>query len=710
MKYNSLPFIPYGRSSFVPILLLLFVMNFSSVISDYVRHTCDNPSTSSDGSTYSKNLNLVIKDLFHNAPKSSGFNTSSRGQSPYKVYGLLQCIGNISPQKCSNCVLEANKTIQNVCANNISGLIWFEECFMRYDSSNFISILDASGENYVSLYDISSKSEAFESTVTRLLSNLSNEAYIPANKGFAAGLAISDIAGYIYGLVQCWEDISIPDCITCLVKGIAQMENISPTKLGARVLYGSCMIRYEVYQFFESSQEPTPSPEGFHPASTPFLPPKAAFSPSKLNGISLTRSKKKFSKALLMVLGLVGSIILVLIICLIVSRKIIKSGSFWMLVTPATHNQEMHGFSLETGLFRQEQHFVFSLDVLVEATENFHDNKKIGEGGFGAVYKGTTTDGNDIAVKKLSAKSKQGKNEFMNEVKLMTNVQHRNLAKLLGCCVEGNERLLVYEYFPNKSLDTYLYDSDKCGELDWHKRYNIITGIARGLLYLHQDSQLRVIHRDIKISNILLDRKLNAKIADFGLARLFPEDETHINTRVAGTFGYIAPEYAIQGQLSVKVDVYSFGVVLLEIITGRKNGDIHLPYEMQNLLEWVWKLFKGGNAMNMVDSKASKVVEEQALRCIHVGLLCVQADATLRPTMSNVIMMISSSSEKLSNPSKPAFVSNSESHASNSKSMSSTRIEENGKGTTSQICGKAMSSSSEIQSVNEVSDREIESS
>ncbi|XP_059074632.1 cysteine-rich receptor-like protein kinase 44 [Cryptomeria japonica] len=185
----------------------------------------------------------------------------------------------------------------------------------------------------------------------------------------------------------------------------------------------------------------------------------------------------------------------------------------------------------------QEQQFAFSLDMLAEATENFHYKNKLGQGGFGAVYKGITRNGNEIAVKNLSAKSTQGNREFMNEVKLVANVQHRNLAKLLGCCAEGNERLLVYEYFPNKSLDTFLFDSEKGRELDWQKPYSIVVGIARGLLSLHEDSQLRIIHRDIKVNNILLDHKLNAKIADFGLAKPFPEDETHIHTRVAGTYG-----------------------------------------------------------------------------------------------------------------------------------------------------------------------------
>ncbi|XP_059075557.1 cysteine-rich receptor-like protein kinase 44 [Cryptomeria japonica] len=561
-------------------------------------------------------------------------------------------------------------------------------------NSNFISTLDTTGFYLLNTVDISKSRDAFENTTSSLLSNLSDKAYIPANKGFAAGTAKYNATGILYGLVQCWRDISIKDCRTCLAKARANLSDCCSTKEGAQFQSGSCKARFEIYYFFRSVESPSPSP-----------------SPSPEEYIHPTTSslETKSSKTLPIVLGLVGGIILALFIALIIFRKRVKSLFFKEPISVATPNQEIQWFSPETGLM-QDQNLIYSLEALVEAIENFHENSKLGEGGFGAVYKGITRDGNEIAVKKLSAKSKQGKKEFMNEVKLVANVQHRNLARLLGCCVEGNERLLVYDYFPNKSLDTFLFDPEKRKELDWQKRYTIIIGIARGLLYLHQESQLRIIHRDIKANNILLDHKLNPKIADFGLAKLFPEDKTHIHTRVAGTYGYMPPEYAMRGQLSIKVDVYSFGVVLLEIISGRKNNDNYLPYDMQHLVEWAWTLFQGGNALNMVDSEASGVSQEQVLRCIHVGLLCVQANAALRPVMSDVITMISSSSVTLPIPSKPAFVSTGESHSPKpeARSMSSWGIHEHKIITTSQISGAATSSSSGIRSVNDASITEVE--
>ncbi|GKA08436.1 G-type lectin S-receptor-like serine/threonine-protein kinase [Tanacetum coccineum] len=210
--------------------------------------------------------------------------------------------------------------------------------------------------------------------------------------------------------------------------------------------------------------------------------------------------------------------------------------------------------------------------MIAKSTNNFSINNKLGEGGFGPVYKGVLEDGREIAVKRLSETSTQGVDEFKNEVRLIAKLQHRNLVKLLGYCIHGYEKLLIYEYMANKSLDSFIFDNSGSSMLDWPRRFCIIHGIARGLLYLHQDSRLRIIHRDMKASNILLDKDMNPKISDFGLARMFNGYQTEANTnRVVGTYGYIPPEYALHGFYSVKSDVYSFGVLVLEIVTGKKN-------------------------------------------------------------------------------------------------------------------------------------------
>ncbi|CAA3033542.1 G-type lectin S-receptor-like serine threonine-kinase At4g27290 [Olea europaea subsp. europaea] len=215
---------------------------------------------------------------------------------------------------------------------------------------------------------------------------------------------------------------------------------------------------------------------------------------------------------------------------------------------------------------------IFDLVTITTATENFSSTNMIGEGGFGIVYKGTLATGQEVAVKRLSKNSGQGLQEFKNEVILIAKLQHRNLVKLLGCCLEGDERMLIYEYMPNESLDYFIFDQHRKALLTPKKRLEIVMGISRGLLYLHQDSRLRIIHRDLKASNILLDSVLNAKISDFGLARSFGGDQSEINTkRVVGTRGNMSPEYVIDGIFSVKSDVFSFGVLLLEILSGKKN-------------------------------------------------------------------------------------------------------------------------------------------
>ncbi|KVI05435.1 cysteine-rich receptor-like protein kinase 10 [Cynara cardunculus var. scolymus] len=299
----------------------------------------------------------------------------------------------------------------------------------------------------------------------------------------------------------------------------------------------------------------------------------------------------------------------------------------------------------------QEQK-IFTFQALVSATNNF-DNK-LGQGGFGPVFKGKLEDGREIAVKKLSQTSKQGKREFTNEAKLLACIQHRNVVSLLGYCAFP-EKLLVYEYVLHESLDKLLFKSEKRDVLDWKRRYSIIVGVAQGLLYLHEDSHDRIIHRDIKASNILLDKKWRPKIADFGMARLYPEDKTHVNTRVAGTNGYMAPEYVMHGNLSVKADVYSFGVVVLELISGQKNSTFNLD-DCQNLLDWAYKLYEKGKAVEIMDpSLATSADPDQVATCTQIGLLCTQSDPRLRPTMRRVAVMLSKKSSLLDEPTKPGY-------------------------------------------------------
>ncbi|ESR55332.1 hypothetical protein CICLE_v10024396mg, partial [Citrus x clementina] len=311
---------------------------------------------------------------------------------------------------------------------------------------------------------------------------------------------------------------------------------------------------------------------------------------------------------------------------------------------------------------------LFPLDLIHEATRNFSNENKLGEGGFGPVYKGVLNDDKEIAVKRLSRSSGQGLQEFKN---LIAKLQHKNLVRLLGCCLEGNELLLICEYMPNKSLDFLLFDSTRSVQLDWNRRMCIINGIAR-------------------------DHKMNPKISDFGIARVFGGNQSEANTnRVVGTYGYMAPKYALEGLFSVKSDVFSFGVLLLEIISGRKNTRFYLYEQGQSLLTYccsivttrllfhytsrdfilhesscllttrvmknlvrcnTWKLWCEGNAQELMDPvlKESFILEE-LLKRIHIGLLCVQEDPADRPTMSSVVFMLATDTITLLQPTQPAF-------------------------------------------------------
>ncbi|KAL9355287.1 hypothetical protein Peur_053257 [Populus x canadensis] len=309
---------------------------------------------------------------------------------------------------------------------------------------------------------------------------------------------------------------------------------------------------------------------------------------------------------------------------------------------------DLKGLDLKTGSFTLRQ--------LAAATNNFDSANKIGEGGFGSVYKGELSDGTAIAVKQLSPKSTQGNREFVNEIGMISGLKHPNLVKLYGCCIEGDQLLLVYEYMENNSLARALFGAETSAlMLDWPTRFKICVGIARGLAFLHEGSAIRIVHRDIKGTNVLLDKDLNAKISDFGLAKLNEAENTHISTRVAGTIGYMAPEYALWGYLSDKADVYSFGVVALEIVSGRSNSSYNPTNESVCLLDWAFVLQKRGNLMALVDPKLrSEFNKEEAEKMIKVALLCANASPSLRPSMPAVVSMLegqTSIQEVISDPS-----------------------------------------------------------
>ncbi|XP_021648749.2 G-type lectin S-receptor-like serine/threonine-protein kinase At1g11300 [Hevea brasiliensis] len=372
------------------------------------------------------------------------------------------------------------------------------------------------------------------------------------------------------------------------------------------------------------------------------------------------------NKRQLWTIVILGTSLATLTLCLFIHlarTKLMRKGGdllqFNLEMTIKDDNKECsEENSLRNFSYKEVKLPLFSFRSVAAATQNFSAANKLGEGGFGPVYKGKLLRGGEVAVKRLSRRSGQGWEELKNEALLIAKLQHKNLVRLLGCCIERDEKILIYEYMPNKSLDFFLFDPAKRTMLDWETRVRIIEGVAQGLLYLHQYSRLRIIHRDLKASNILLDKDMNPKISDFGMARIFGGNELEANTkRIVGTYGYMSPEYALEGLFSIKSDVFSFGVLLLEIVSGRKNTGLYQAAAL-NLLRYTWQLWTSESGLNSMDPALDNDPSTSTpvlLRYVQIALLCVQESATDRPTMSDVVSMLNNESAFLPSPKPPAF-------------------------------------------------------
>ncbi|XP_052298449.1 cysteine-rich receptor-like protein kinase 10 isoform X4 [Citrus sinensis] len=642
-------------------VILVFVTALSVQISltkaddkpTYIYQNC--PSTNfTPNSAYQSNLNLLLSTLRSNATRGSsdkfskGFYNTTTGHEPNKVYGLFLCRGDFGAETCQNCVSVATSDTAQLCPFGKENTIGYEECLLRYSNISFFSVLDTSFR--LSQWNVeNSPSRSFDQFVWNSMNETVNQA-LSTTKMFATVKKNYTASQTLYSLVQCTPDLSRDDCSSCLRLAISPLNGCCSIKIGGRVMYPSCNFRYELYQFYNDTSNGTLPPVFFYPPSPG----------------SLTSSRGgKGKKATWIAIGTITPTITLFILlgsffwCRRRRNKAKKAIKKQELYTREGRIGDDESNDTLGGEAQGESHQefpIFPLGLALEATNHFSHENKLGEGGFGPVYKGILADGKEIAVKRLSRSSGQGRQEFKNEVTLIAKLQHKNLVRLLGCCLDGNELLLIYEYMPNKSLDLFLFDSTRGAQLDWNRRICIINGIARGLLYLHEDSRLRIIHRDLKTSNILLDHEMNPKISDFGMARIFGGNQNEANTnRVVGTYGYMAPEYAMEGVFSIKSDVFSFGV-LLEIVSGKRNSGFYLSEDGHSLLTYTWKLWCEGEALELMDPVLKQsCVGAELLKYIHIGLLCVQEDPARRPSMSSVVVMLASDTITLPPPTQPAF-------------------------------------------------------
>ncbi|CAG7884158.1 unnamed protein product [Brassica rapa] len=610
-------------------IVFWFVLMGSCAVSS---QTCSKRSgVFTPNNTYDLNRQAMLSVLPSSVTANDGFNTTSIGQEPNKAYGLAMCIPGTETQTCSDCIMASTRRLLQNCPEETEATDWRNReslCLVRYSNRSFYGSLneDTMWRQYNSALDTSVNSTEFVNTWEDLMGNLIDTAASKSNpKYYAAGTKELRVSTNIHGFMQCSKDLTSWNCTECLRQNVNEYMSCCRGRQGGSIARSSCFMRWELYPFLGL----------FDSQASPEVPEDQA-NTTKKDGINISA----------------GEIAAIVVVPTVVVTVLLALGfGFWR------RRRVYQAFPRERKCFHTES-VQFDFKTIEAATSNFSEANKLGAGGFGEVYKGILMNGTEVAVKRLSKTSGQGEGEFKNEVVVVAKLQHRNLVRLLGFSLQGEEKLLVYEFVPNKSLDYFLVDASKRILLDWTTRHNIIGGISRGILYLHQDSRLKIIHRDLKASNILLDADMNPKIADFGMARIFGMDQTVDNTsRVVGTFGYMPPEYVTHGQFSMKSDVYSFGVLILEIISGKKNSSFYqIDGLVNNLVTYVWRLWEDKSLPDLIDPGIKEDCNiDEVVRYIHIGLLCVQENPADRPTMSTIHQMLTTSSITLPVPLPPGF-------------------------------------------------------
>ncbi|PIA27347.1 hypothetical protein AQUCO_07900001v1 [Aquilegia coerulea] len=565
---------------------------------------------------FGANRNKTLSDLrlkLSSSDDDNHFATAQQTTQPDAVYAMVQCRNYLNSSDCLACFDAAEALLRSSCALDGGGRVFYDGCFLRYESIGFADQM-LSNDNVRLCGDdvITQGATTFARTVDEILSDI--VAATPKINGYFAASSRHGGGTIAYAVAQCPERISPTACSDCLIDSYKKINSCLPQSEGRASDHG-CFLRYSNTTFFNGYKE---------------------------TDLSLFLKKGGSREAFIGAMVGGASFVLFVIMFTIWFQFLRKK--------PATEGDILVATELRGPIN-------YNYKDLATATKYFNEQNKLGQGGFGDVYKGTLANGKVIAVKRLAiGQSIRAEAEFESEVKLISNVQHRNLSRLLGYCNKRQEQLLVYEYMANTSLDKFLF-GNKSGTLNWKQRFDIIVGTSRGLAYLHEEFHIRIIHRDIKSSNILLDDHFLPRIADFGLARLLPEDQTHINTRFAGTLGYTAPEYAINGQLSSKVDTYSYGVVVLEIISGRRSNDCQLEPITEYLLELAWRLYEEDKLMDLVDGSLdeNEYSTEEMKKVIGIALLCTQSSVA-RPSMSEVVSLLTSKGFNDYRPTRPAFI------------------------------------------------------
>ncbi|XP_030948887.1 cysteine-rich receptor-like protein kinase 15 [Quercus lobata] len=650
----------HGSKDFL--LILFSVCTLSSSINSqptYNKHFCLDQSNETSNNYYQSNLTVLLESLSSKASQNYSFYNES---SNIGIYALFLCRGDVSNSTSQTCVSYAIRDITTQCPSNKSAIIWYDQCMLRYSDVNFFG--QAQTSPLLLMWNLQKTSSPDQgnlfarSQLGSLIAGVNEK-----HRLFSIANQTQTIDGNAsatgYGLVQCTREIDGDSCRECLSVLLNTSQKCCESKIGyqnpkqALVASDSWCVRSKAFRHQRRllyRRAPYCGVGSFLPCPAPVL------------------RGKKTTKTVIIAISTIASIAVVAALFgfwfykYSGGRKHEEERDTSQVIPFRSNFPRLRSIQLtDSGMHARDvddsgEKLYFDLSTILTATNNFSEVNKLGEGGFGPVYKGLIN-GKETAIKRLSMKSKQGLEEFRNEVILIAKLQHNSLVRLLGCCSEGDEQILVYEYMANTSLDAFLFDPKKCKELDWAKRINIVNGIAKGLQYLHEDSRLKIIHRDMKASNVLLDDEMNSKISDFGTARMFGRNQIETNTiRIVGTYGYMAPEYAMEGLFSIKSDVYSFGILMLEIISGKRNSGFYHPERAQSLPSYVWRLWNEGKGVELIDQTIVDTCPiSEALRLIHIALLCIQEDPNDRPTMSRVLLMLASKSINLPQPLAPPF-------------------------------------------------------
>ncbi|XP_076900353.1 cysteine-rich receptor-like protein kinase 2 [Bidens hawaiensis] len=547
------------------------------------------------------NLNTTLSSLRRRLT-TSGFATARTLLNGESVWGLAWCRGYLSVPDCLYCFDYAVDQLK-VCGLANGAQIIYSDCQLRYENNNFYSEANTRAGVVLCNNTTAPQPIGFQKATTKLLSDLQIAAPRASNYYAASTRKVSSNAT-VYAFAQCHLNISQSVCLKCLQ--MTTVYGCLPSVSG-QAMDNGCFMRYD---------------------RTPF------FGQSETTDISSLLWDGDSSEKQLIIGGVIGGVsFLLLLLAIFLWRcRSMKAGR---------GQQDKSTGSVEL----LEGPAKYKYPDLKAATNNFSDENKLGGGIFGEVYKGTLKNKDVIAIKKTNMTSRRRKTHFYDQLKILSNVHHRHLVRLLGYCRKGAQLFLVHEYMENHSLDQFLF-GDKMMSLSWKQRIGIIFGTARGLAYLHEQYHVTIIHRDIKTSNILLDNEFQPKISDFGMIRLLPEDMSHVSTELAQSLnnGYVAPEYANYGHLSEKVDTYSYGVLVLEIISGKRYKDvIDDKLVTLNLLDHAWKLYESGTHLNLVDDKLdpSEYAIEDATKIIEIALMCTQPTVSSRPAMSEVVTFLS---------------------------------------------------------------------